>query len=65
MGFLSAAFNRSERMPSREGRNGKVGRGKDFATKVTYQHNLSGDEDAKALLRRRRRRYKEKVFAIQ
>jgi hypothetical protein len=26
-------------MPSREGGNGKVGRGKDLATVVTYQHN--------------------------
>jgi hypothetical protein len=42
-------------MPSREGGNGKVGRGKDLATVVTYQHNLSGDKAAKALWRRRRR----------
>jgi hypothetical protein len=61
-------FYRSDRMPSREGRNGKGGRGKDFATVVTYQHNLSGDKAAKALWRRKRRRRRRRrsdVFAIQ
>jgi hypothetical protein len=54
-------------MPSREGRNGKGGRGKDFATLVTYQHNLRGDKAAKALWRRRRRRRRRRsdVFAIR
>jgi hypothetical protein len=53
-------------MPSREGRNGKMGRGKDFATVVTYQHNLSGDKAAKALWRKgRRRRRRIDVFAIK
>ena len=58
-------------MPSREGRNGKGGRGKDFATLVTYQHNLRGDKAAKALRRRRRKRRRRRrrrrsdVFAIR
>ena len=65
---MIGAFYRSERMTSREGRNGKVGRGKYIATVVMYQHNLSGGKAAKALWRRRKRRRRKRrrrTFAIK